>query len=40
VLPSAACADWLSTAVFLRGRTLAEKAEKEMPFCRVILVKK
>ena len=40
VLPSAACADWLSTAVFLKGKSLAEKAEKQMPCCRVILVKK
>ena len=40
VIPSAARADWLSTAVFLRGRSLADKAQKHFAGCRVILVKK
>ena len=37
---SAMRADWLSTAVFLRGKKLAEKAEKEMNHCHIILVEK
>ena len=40
VFPSAMRADWLSTAVFLRGAALAEKAEKELKNCRVWMVKK
>ena len=40
VISSAACADWLSTAVFLRGESLAEKAQRNFAGCRVILVKK
>ena len=37
---SAMRADWLSTAVFLRGKLLAEKAEKEINPCHIILVEK
>ena len=37
---SATRADWLSTAVFLRGDALAEKAKKTWQDCRVELVKK
>ena len=33
-------ADWLSTAIFLRGEKLAAKARKEIPDCQVIIVKK
>jgi len=40
VCPSAMRADWLSTAVFLRGRTLADKAEKEIPKSRVVIIEK
>lgn len=40
VIPSAARADWLSTSVFLRGKSLADKAQKQFTNCRVILVKK
>ena len=40
VIPSAARADWLSTAVFLRGQSLADKAQKYFTGCRVILVNK
>lgn len=40
VIPSAARADWLSTSVFLRGKSLADKAQKYFTNCRVILVKK
>ena len=40
VCPSAMRADWLSTAVFLRGRELAEKVEKELPRSRVIIIGK
>ena len=40
ISPSAMRADWLSTAVFLRGTVLAEKAEKELKNCRVWMVKK
>ena len=40
VIPSAACADWLSTSVFLRGQALADKAQKHFAGCRIILVKK
>jgi len=40
VCPSAMRADWLSTAVFLRGRELADKVEKEIPQSRVVIVGK
>ena len=40
VCPSAMRADWLSTAVFLRGRELAEKVEKEIPQSRVVIIEK
>lgn len=40
VCPSAMRADWLSTAVFLRGRKLAEKVEKEIPRSRVVIIEK
>lgn len=40
VIPSAARADWLSTAVFLKGQSLADKAQKSFAGCRIILVKK
>jgi len=33
-------ADWLSTAVFLRGRELAEKAERAIPQSRVVIIAK
>ena len=40
VCSSAMRADWLSTAVFLRGRALAEKVEKEIPGSRVVIIAK
>ena len=40
VCSSAMRADWLSTAVFLRGRALADKVEKEIPRSRVVIIEK
>ncbi len=40
IAPSAMRADWLSTAVFLRGEVLENKIREQLPECRVIMVKK
>lgn len=40
VAPEGTLSDWLSTAVYLRGRTLAEKLEKALPGTQFIIIEK
>ena len=40
IAPDAACSDWLSTAVFLRGETMAARLKRMLPGTDFIIVKK